>query len=334
MMNNLTLRGSILSAFLLLCGSAGLQAQLFFLGGNIQIPPTHVGRSFDTTLRLGWFGSEGATIDIDPFTAPFSRTDGGGSFHMEPTEVRSIPVRFTPDRAGSFSMSVGAHAVLENNSRSDATTDIHASAVDSLAPPVLVVSPIDIDFGSVPIGMVTTRTFTIYNDNPANSPMGLTFVGPSEPFRLEGAQSGTTAIYDDIHYEFEVVFDRPSAGIYHDSILVITAGSRVDTVVVHLNGVAGTSSAPSRAGDRGELSIRHRHSGELVLFEGATASGSASIDLFTLDGRNVATVADMQRSSSGRFVASFDAGGLTPGIYLYRLSSEGASTTGTLRIVR
>ena len=51
-------------------------------------------------------------------------------------------------------------------------------------------------------------------------------------------------------------------------------------------------------------------------------------------GQRVATLADNERYGQGKHAVTFEATGLSSGVYFYRLESEGFITTKTMLLIR
>jgi hypothetical protein len=64
------------------------------------------------------------------------------------------------------------------------------------------------------------------------------------------------------------------------------------------------------------------------------ASGQASLKVFSLLGRQVATLFDGRAEAGRLYTRSLEAGGLATGQYLYVLDFEGSKVTRTMLVVR
>jgi hypothetical protein len=99
-------------------------------------------------------------IDVGSLVAPFAVVDGGGTFSLAPGRSQSVKIRFSPTAVGNFSQSLSIAHNATNQLSNPITVQVNGTGVEEIN---LLVSPAPLDFGEVPTGQSSRRTFTITN---------------------------------------------------------------------------------------------------------------------------------------------------------------------------
>lgn len=119
---------------------------------------------------------------------------------------------------------------------------------------------------------------------------------------------------------------------------VIASGTINGGLTLSENGLCcNTQLAPKVSGTKGAgLTVAPNPFNETTTFKFRSAkAGTASIVLFNLAGKQIATVFEGQVAEQGTYEVDFNAQGLSAGVYLYRYTNaEGATSTGKVNLVR
>lgn len=113
-----------------------------------------VGQFAEKTFTIQNTGGGTLSGTISESCAPYSLVSGGGAYSLTANQSRTVTVRFTPTGAGA------APCVIETGSA--ACADVTCAGTGALAP-ACDVNPTALDFGTVPIGEASERSFTIQN---------------------------------------------------------------------------------------------------------------------------------------------------------------------------
>ncbi len=293
---------------------------------NISFGDVAVGATKDTTLSITNTGND--TLRISSFTAGDSR------FTMEtpitiiaPNIAKTFTLRFAPNAAGPLN---SVFVVASNALSSPDTISVDGvgvlNAAISFAPPQL-------SFGSVVVGKKEDLVLTI--NNTGGLPLTVSAISSTNPdfsalvpqFEVPGGGS----FGDTIRFMPSVVSDR-------SGILIITsnAATSPDTVIVQGTGT-DTSPVERTESTPGAFTLSQNYPNP---FNPSTSiefsipkQGDVRLSVFDHLGREIAVLADGEYLA-GAHTCRFDATEHTSGMYVYRLSFNGATTARKMLLLR
>lgn len=228
-----------------------------------------VGTSADQSFTVSNEGSCAFSgfVAFDGPADGFTILSGGGAYSLTPGASRTIVVRFTPGEELDYSASIDVGT----------DCDLVSLAGAGNATPECVVSPLALDFGSVPVGGASFRSFTIRNagggvlaGQATLTCDGLPFmiVGGGEPYALGPGASQTV----------QIKFSPALAGTY-----TCTADAGDDcmdqvTLLGVATGQAQVSITPVDV-DFGEVLLGDSADVQITLHNNGSASASGVVDL-------------------------------------------------------
>lgn len=215
---------------------------------------------------------------------------------------------------------------------------------DSLAPPQASILTIDprgevYEFEEVEAGSQAIREFTLRNKgNIVMTGQVLLEEEGSGAFEIVSG-GGPFELSPGSEQKVEVVFSPPEANRYQ-AVLKIQhdAANLADPVEIGLKGREATYTSAMQYTDvPSELMLHQNYPNP---FNPSTRiryslpeAAHVTVEVFDITGRQVATLVD-RPMSAGEHAADFDAGGLSSGIYVYRISAYGYSLTRRMTLVR
>lgn len=226
-----------------------------------------VGSSAEQTVTITNTGScpVSGTVVFDGAADGFAIVSGGGAYTLNPGGARTVVVRFSPTAEVDY---------FGTLITSDTCDPVDCYGTGSAC----VVTPIDIDFGSVPVGQAATRSFSISNTGPG------TLVGEvvpdcaGQPFAIASG-GGAYALALGEQRTVTIQFAPVQPGTY-----TCTIGTGDDceddvTLVGTATGTAQVDIAPAAidfdvldVGDSADVGVTLTNRGT------ASASGSVSMD--------------------------------------------------------
>lgn len=228
-----------------------------------------VGSSADQSVTITNTGSclLTGTVAFDGSADGFGVVSGGGSYTLGPGGSRTVVVRFSPTADADY-----AATLLVG----DACDPVDLSGTGS-ASPICVVTPIDLDFGSVTVGQTATRTFTIGNAGPGTLAGEVVADCAGQPFAITSG-AGAYALARGQQRSVTVVFAPQQAGAYTCSI---GTGDDCDDDVTLVGAATGTAQieiTPAEI-DFGVLDVGDSADVSVTLSNHGTASASGSVSM-------------------------------------------------------
>jgi hypothetical protein len=171
----------------------------------------------------------GETLPPAPYTVGGLPPDGTT---LVPGASVSVSISFSPKAAGSYLDDF----VLASDTGGSADVDLSGTAG---VPPKLVVAPVALDYGIVPVGQVVTKSFTVTNSG--GTPLTVTKSKPPG----EGEFAATTALAEGTTIQAgqsvteSVTFQPTATGTFTDSWPLNGTGNSVLTTVT-FTGVGGS----------------------------------------------------------------------------------------------
>ena len=208
---------------------------------------------------------------------------------------------------------------------------------------IITVSERELDFGIVATGDTAIHKFRIVNKGNVNMQAEIMLPVPTEDHSIIFsiiAGEGTYQLEPGSTHSVEVVFLPKFVREYAELILLMhDAQNENEVIEIRLmgSGKEGTSAEEEKAHqpDRVQLlqnypnpfnpSTRIRYS--------LPESAHVTVEVFDIAGRHVATLVD-RLMPAGEHATNFDAGGLSSGIYVYRMSASGQTLTRRMTLIR
>jgi hypothetical protein len=215
---------------------------------------------------------------------------------------------------------------------------------DSLAPPQASILTIDprgevYEFEEVESGSQAIREFTLRNKGN---------IDMTGQVLLEDEGSGAFEIVSGVgpfelnpgsELMVEVVFSPPEANRYQGVLKIQhDAANLADPVEIGLKGREATYTSAMQYTDvPSELMLHQNYPNPFnpstrIRFS-LPEPAHVTVEVFDITGRHVATLVD-QLMPAGEHAADFDAGGLSSGIYVYRISASGHTQTRRMTLIR
>jgi len=218
-----------------------------------------------------------------------------------------------------------------------------ADSVEVPEAAIITVSERELDFGIVATGDTAIHKFRIVNKGNVNMQAEIMLPVPTEDHSIIFsiiAGEGTYQLEPGSTHSVEVVFLPKFVREYAELILLMhDAQNENEVIEIRLmgSGKEGTSAEEEKAHqpDRVQLlqnypnpfnpSTRIRYS--------LPESAHVTVEVFDIAGRHVATLVD-RLMPAGEHATNFDAGGLSSGIYVYRMSASGQTLTRRMTLIR
>ena len=201
-------------------------------GPAVTFPTTVVGSTSTATATF----TANTALTVASLAALGGRFTAGTSTPalpatLNPGDILSVPVTFTPGTAGLAGGSLVAATTV------GATASIALSGQGETAGPHLAVYPCCVSFGGVAVGNAVSNTVTLTNDGAST----LTVNGvnlPTPPYAVSGMPVAGSTIASGASVTATVTFTPATVGEYTNELTVATDGGNTS---ISLDGTGGTA---------------------------------------------------------------------------------------------
>lgn len=182
----------------------------------------------------------GATL-IGGQTGDFAITQGAAPVTVLPGATHNLEVRFTPAALGLRTTTLR----LANNDANENPVDVPLSGTGTVAAPDIAVTPTSYGYGTQPVGVGVTQTFTVSNTGTMSLTVGApSLSGPdAAAFAITSGQGGFT-IAPSGNNTIQVRFTPPTAGPKNATLTIPSNDPDENPVSIALSGtgsVGGTT---------------------------------------------------------------------------------------------
>jgi len=219
--------------------TAAPSPQLTVSAGRLNFGSVTVNTSTVRSVTLISTGTAPVTVDSASVTgAGFTLVGGSLPATLSPTQSMTLQVQFDPASTGS----ANGQLTINSNSLVGGTTVISLSGTSTAAPsPLLAVSSVRLNFGSVMVNTAATQALTLTStgtspvtaNSVAISGTGFTIPGLSFPMTLNPTQSVT----------LQIEFSPTSTGSAGGQVTINSNSTSGSTAVITLRGT-GTAASP------------------------------------------------------------------------------------------
>lgn len=219
--------------------TAAPSPQLTVSAGRLNFGSVTVNTSTVRSVTLISTGTAPVTVDSASVTgASFTLVGGSLPATLSPTQSMTLQVQFDPAATGS----ANGQLTISSNSLVGGTTVISLSGTSTAAPsPLLAVSSVRLNFGSVMVNTAATQALTLTStgtspvtvNSVAISGTGFTIPGLSFPMTLNPTQSVT----------LQIEFSPASTGSAGGQVTINSNSTSGSTAVITLRGT-GTAASP------------------------------------------------------------------------------------------
>lgn len=169
----------------------------------------------------------------------FAITQGGAPVTVAPGATHNLEVRFTPAALGLRSTTLR----LTSNDADEGQVDVLLSGTGTVAAPDIAVTPTSYGYGTQPVGVGVTQTFTVSNTGTMNLAVGApSLSGPdAAAFAITSGQSGFP-LAPGGNNTIQVRFTPPTAGPKNATLTIPSNDPDENPVSVALSGTGSVGS--------------------------------------------------------------------------------------------
>jgi hypothetical protein len=169
----------------------------------------------------------------------FAITLGGGSFNILPGATHNLDVRFTPAALGVRTTTLR----FTSDDADENPLNVTLTGTGVASAPEVVVTPASHDYGTQPVNVPVTHTFTITNTGTANLVVGASSVSGQDAasFEITSGQAGFTIAPND-NNTIQVRFTASTIGSKTATLNIPTNDADENPVFVALTGTGSVAS--------------------------------------------------------------------------------------------
>lgn len=277
------------------------------------------------TLPLTIMNPSGSTVPLrvtsDGVGKPFVIPSHYTNIPLQPGTSHDFDVQFVPTEEGIKTTQLELRQIVEGD-----TAIVSITLRGRGIPGILELSnsPDAIDFGEHPVGSTETRTVSFTNRSTSTLELVLKPKSIAAPFESTARTSYYVTPGETITWE--VRFAPTQSGSFNEDLLVEhNIETMPNPIVIPVSGSTPVSGVRGDATTAGEAALSIiptpvKDLGTLQLY--APAAGDVSIELYSMDGREVTRLLS-RRVEAGDHTIKFDASALAPGAYVCRMTLNG-----------